>query len=248
MPVRFLNMGDSALTLELGDHIELGLAASVTALDHRLSRELAAGRLTGLIEAVPTYRSLTIIFDPLVLSRETLKTELLSLLAETEKTVDQIARCWQLPVCYEEEYGPDLATVAAARGLTTAQVVHLHSSRTYTVYMIGFLPGFPYMGDLDPALHMPRRSVPRVRVAVGSVAIVGGQTAIYPWVSPGGWQILGGCPLPLFNAQSSEPALLAQGDRVQFAPVSAAHFRAVAAAAQNGSLDMTQFLVSEVPK
>jgi KipI family sensor histidine kinase inhibitor len=111
--------------------------------------------------------------------------------------------------------------------------------------MIGFLPGFPYMGDLDPALEMPRRSEPRVRVPVGAVAIAGRQTAIYPWESPGGWQLLGRCPVPLFDADRTEPALLAQGDMVQFNPVSAEYFHRVENAAKDGSLDVTKFQVKE---
>lgn len=245
MQVRFLNMGDSALTLELGDHINRDMASSVTAIDYRLRQEQKAGRLVGVIEAVPTYRSLTVIFDPLVLPRTVLKSRLLALLDEDDDAVDRAIRCWRLPVCYDEQYGPDLATVAAAKGLTPTEVISLHTDRSYMVYMIGFLPGFPYMGDLDPALYMPRRSVPRVRVPLGSVAITGQQTAIYPWESPGGWQLLGRCPLPLFEASRSEPALLAQGDQVEFEPVSAKSFHLLEAAAQDGSLDLSAFRLKE---
>jgi len=246
MQVRFLNMGDSALTLELGDHIDLSLASRVAALDHKLRSEQAEGHLAGLIEAVPTYSSLTVMFNPLILQRTVLKARLLVLLEEIDNAIAKAVRSWQIPVCYSTEYGPDLATVADAKGLTSEEVIHLHSGRDYTVYMIGFLPGFPYMGDLDPALHMPRRSEPRIRVPIGSVAITGMQTAIYPWESPGGWQLLGRCPLPLFDADRSEPALFAQGDRVQFKPVSAKDFCSLVAAVQDGSLDITRFLINEV--
>jgi inhibitor of KinA len=245
MPVRFLNMGDSAFTLELGDRIDRDIASSVAAIDRRLRREQAAGGFAGLIEAIPTYRSLTVIFDPLVLSRVTLKARLLAMLDEADPAADQEARYWRLPVCYEEDYAPDLTAVAARSGLTSTEVVALHSGRAYTVYMIGFLPGFPYMGDLDPALEMPRRSEPRVRVPVGAVAIAGRQTAIYPWESPGGWQLLGRCPVPLFKAERTEPALLAQGDTVQFYPVTADDFLRVESAVRDGSLDVTKFQVKE---
>ncbi len=245
MPARLLNLGDSALTLELGDRIDPEVVAKVTAIDRRLREEVVAGRLAGLLETVPTYRSLTVLFDPLVLHRETLKDRLLSLLEDADTGVEPQVRCWLLPVCYEETHGPDLAAVAAARRLTPEGVIRLHSERPYTVYMIGFLPGFPYMGDLDPALEMPRRKKPRVRVPVGAVAITGRQTAIYPWESPGGWQLIGRCPVPLFDAARAEPALLAQGDRVQFEPVSAENFRSIQAAAQAGALDFGQFLRQE---
>jgi len=245
MQVRFLTLGDSALTVELGDHIDRDLASKVTAIDHLLSREVADGRFAGVIETVPTYRSLTVIFDPLVLSRAALKTRLLDLLEDTVDTVDRDLRCWRLPVCYDAEYGPDLASVAAAKGLTPAEVVSLHAGQHYMVYMIGFLPGFPYMGDLDPALLLPRRNIPRVRVPVGSVAITGRQTAIYPWESPGGWHLLGRCPLPLFDAGRAEPALLAQGDRVEFEPVSIERFHLLEEAARDGSLDFDAFRLKE---
>ncbi len=246
MRVRFLNMGDSALILELGDHIDHSLTSRVVALDQTLRSEQAKGHLPGFIEAVPTYRSLTVIFNPLILPRAILKTRLLVLLEEIDNARDQTVRCWLLPVCYSSEYGPDLETIAAAKGLTAEEVICLHSNHSYTVYMIGFLPGFPYMGNLDPALHMPRRSQPRIRVPVGSVAIAGAQTAIYPWESPGGWQLLGRCPLPLFNAHRSQPTLLAQGDRVQFESISSDHFRFLVDAVQDGSLDMTRFQTGEV--
>lgn len=245
MPVRLLNLGDSALTLELGDRIDRGIAAEVAAIDHRLRREQAAGTLAGRIETIPTYRSLTVIFDPLVLPRAHLKTRLMALVAEADGALDREVRHWRLPVCYGGKHGPDLAAVAATKGLTPAEVIALHSGRCYTVYMIGFLPGFPYLGDLDPALDMPRRKDPRVRVPVGAVAIAGLQTAIYPWASPGGWQLLGRCPVPLFDACRSEPALLAQGDQVQFEPVPVEQFKSLEQAAVDGALDSSRFQINQ---
>lgn len=243
MQVRFLNLGDSALTLEFGDIIDLDLASRVTAFDNRLNEEQLAGHLNGLIETVPTYRSLTVIFDPIILPRESLRARLVTLLDESIHTGNRAIRNWRLPVCYHDTFGLDLASVAFAKGLTPAEVITTHAAQSYTVYMIGFLPGFPYMGDLNPSIHMPRHSTPRIRVPIGSVAITGKQTAIYPWESPGGWQILGRCPIPLFDAMSTEPALLTQGDRVEFEPVSIEQFHPLEQAAQKGSLDFSQFLV-----
>jgi KipI family sensor histidine kinase inhibitor len=245
MSERFLNLGDSALTLELGDRIDRDIAARVAAIDHRLRHEQAAGTMVGVVETIPTYRSLTVIFDPLVLPRAVLKARLTSLTEKADGASDRDVRFWRLPVCYDEEYGPDLLAVARSKELTPAEVIRLHSGRDYTVYMIGFLPGFPYMGDLEPALEMPRRKEPRVRVPVGAVGITGLQTAIYPWVSPGGWQLLGRCPVPLFDACRPEPALLAQGDRVRFEPVSVEGFQVLEMAAKDGSLDLTRFQVQE---
>lgn len=245
MQVRFLVQGDTGLVLEFGDTIDRETAARVTRADRRLQDEIGAGRLQGVVEIVPTYRSLTVIFDPLSLPRRQLTEQLLPLLDDHLDVAGPSLRRWQLPVCYDPEYGPDLETVAQARGLTPAEVVDLHAGRAYTVYMIGFLPGFPYMGDLDPALQMPRRHDPRVRVPKGAVAITGLQTAIYPWQSPGGWQLLGRCPLPLFDAQRSQPALLAQGDLVVFSQITVAEYQRLESAAKAGTLDLKSFLSRE---
>ena len=243
---RFLNLGDRALTLEFGETIDQQLVSAVSALDVRLTRKIAAGQLNGVIETVPTFRSLTVIFDPLILSRTELQDRLIAMLSETEASTQKSARHWCLPVCYGENYGPDLESAAASLGLTQQKVIDLHANQTYLVYMIGFLPGFPYMGDVDPALYLPRHTEPRVRVPVGSVAITGQQTAIYPWESPGGWQLLGRCPLALFDAQRSEPALLGPGDRVNFQPISETYYQELAEAIQDSSLDFSQFLLKEV--
>ena len=242
---RFLNLGDSALTLEFGDTIDRQLVARVAALDLCLNREMIAGYLTGVIEIVPTYRSLTVIFDPLVVRRAVLQERLQQLLDRTEADAELSARRWSLPICYGGEFGPDLEIVAETRGLTSQQVIELHLGQTYLVYMIGFLPGFPFMGDVAPALEMPRRTEPRVRVPSGSVAITGQQTAIYPWESPGGWQLLGRCPLRLFDAEREQPALLAPGDLVAFHAVDAKGFEEIFAEEQRGSLNHGRFLLEE---
>jgi inhibitor of KinA len=130
----------------------------------------------------------------------------------------------RVPVCYDDAFGPDLAAVATAHGLPVPEVIDLHTSRPYYVYLIGFLPGFAYMGSVDERIATPRRSSPRTMVAAGSVGIAGEQTGIYPFDSPGGWQLLGRTPLRLFDASRSEPALLQPGDEVQFYPIDIAEY------------------------
>lgn len=245
MQIRTLNQGDTGLIVVFGNTIDRQTAARVTHADRLLRDEIRAGKLQGIVEAVPTYCSLTVIFDPLSLPRRKLEEQLLRLLDHDLDAAGEPARAWQLPVCYDPEYGPDLETVAHTKRLTPEEVVALHTGRTYCVYMIGFLPGFPYLGDLDPALQMPRREDPRVRVPQGSVAITGLQTAIYPWESPGGWQLLGRCPLPLFDAWQPQPALLAQGDQVAFQRISKAEYHKLHAAATAGTLDLSAFLSRE---
>jgi inhibitor of KinA len=136
----------------------------------------------------------------------------------------------ELPVCYGGEFGPDLEEVAARCGLSAAEVMARHSTAEYRVYMLGFSPGFPYLGGLDPAIAAPRRETPRLRVPAGSVGIAGMQTGIYPQESPGGWQIIGRTPGRLFRPDRAEPCLLGPGDRLRFVPVGPEAFRAAAGA------------------
>jgi inhibitor of KinA len=234
---RLLDAGDAAFTVEFGRVVAPDLLAAVQALDLAIASRRAAGGLAGLIETMPTFRSLTVFFDPLVTGRAALIDELQPLLADATHACPPDGRHWRLPVCYQGEAGPDLASVAQAVGATVDEVVALHSGTEVVVYMLGFLPGFPFMGDLPERLRLPRRTEPRLRVPPGSVAIAGAQTAIYPWESPGGWHLLGRCPVPLFDATRESPALLAAGDRVRFEPVSAAEFDRLEAAARAGEID-----------
>lgn len=238
MAHRFLPLADRALVVELGDEISRPLLARVAALDAAILAELEGGRLEGVVETVPSYRSLAILYDPLRTTRAALERRISPLVdAPAAAHAARPARTWTLPVLYGGERGPDLGEVAAARGLTASQVVALHSEATYDVYVLGFLPGFAYMGDVAEELRLPRREEPRTRVASGSVAIAGRQTAIYPWESPGGWHLLGRCPIPLFDPRRRRPALLAPADRVRFEPVPEGRFRELEAAVAAGRLD-----------
>ena len=144
------------------------------------------------------------------------------------------ATLWRVPVCYEGEFAPDLAEVARLTELTPREVVGLHSAVRYHVYMLGFLPGFPYLGDLPPQLALPRRADPRVRVPAGSVSIATTLTAIYPYESPGGWHLIGATPIRLFDPERPRPALLAPGDIVRFEPIDPASFASIKKAADSG--------------
>jgi len=241
---RILDAGDAALTIEFGSIIDPALLAEVNALDAAVLRRKQAGKLPGVIETMPTFRSLTVFFDPLVTDRDAVLATLQPLIAAAEHGSTTDGRHWRLPVCYEGEAAPDLAEVAGAIGIGEDEVVALHSGAEYLVYMIGFLPGFPFMGDLPAPLRLPRRAQPRVRVPAGSVAIATGLTAIYPWESPGGWHLLGRCPVPLFDARRTSPSLLAAGDRVRFVPVSAQECRAIEAGLASAEIDPMQWLES----
>lgn len=230
MTVRFLPGGDTALIVEFGDHIERALSDRVLWLSDRI-RALA---LEGVIETVPTFRSLAVHYDPRATSAQNLVPAIKALLHEPPGT-SLPGRLWHVPVCYDERCGPDLADVAARTGLTTEQVAALHAGTQFHVYMVGFLPGLPYMGDLPPELVLPRRKDPRVRVPAGSVAIAMAQSVIYPLESPGGWHLIGATPVRLFDPGWARPALLAPGDAVRFEPVDWSEFGALERAVAGGT-------------
>jgi len=221
---RLLPCGDTALAVELGDRVERGVSALVLALAERLKTAAVAG----VIELVPTFRSLMIHYDPLTVSQTRLK-EVLRPMLPGLRAAATAGRRWRIPVCYHDSVAPDLAEVAARTDLTAPQVVELHSSVTYHVYMMGFLPGHPYMGDLPAALHLPRRESPRTAVPAGSVSIATMLSAIYPLESPGGWHLIGRTPALLWDKRRASPVLLDAGDQVRFWPVSLAEHDALAA-------------------
>ena len=247
MSYRILDAGDAALTIEFGSVIDPALLVAVNALDTAVLQLQQDGGLPGVIETMPTFRSLTVFFDPLTTDRDTVLAALQPLIALAQHGAPAAGRYWRLPVCYEGELAPDLAEVANSLGMAESEVVALHSGTEYLVYMLGFLPGFPFMGDLPERLRLARRSQPRVRVPAGSVAIATGLTAIYPWESPGGWHLLGRCPVSLFDARRASPSLLAAGDRVRFSPVSAEECRAIEAGLREGRIDPMQWLDADQP-
>jgi KipI family sensor histidine kinase inhibitor len=226
--VRFLSVGDKALAVEFGDAVDRELSREVL----RLDRAIRAHPPAGIVETVPTFRSLTVHYDPLAISRADLERAITGLL-ERHQAPAGAARLWRIPVCYTGEFAPDLAAVAQQTGLTPAEIAARHASVRYHVYMLGFLPGFPYMGDLPRELDLPRRADPRVRVPAGSIAIATTLTAIYPYESPGGWHLIGATPLRFFNPARSPPALLAAGDAVLFQPIDPDRFAEIADAIEN---------------
>lgn len=238
--MRFLPLGDRALTIEFGDRIDRELSRDVL----RLDRIIRAVPPQGVVETVPTFRSLLVHYDPLVTSRAELERAVGDMTAEDKNGVAP-ARLWRIPVCYESECAPDLDDVAQITGLGPAEIVALHSSVRYHVYMLGFLPGFPYMGDLPPKLALPRRADPRVRVPAGSIAIATMLTAIYPFESPGGWHLIGATPIGLFDPAGDPPALLAAGDAVEFDPIGADAFKALRKAIEGGGCPIESVPIAE---
>jgi len=211
---RVLPLGDAAATVELGESLDPETNARVRALD----RALAERPCSGFRETVPTHRSLLVVYDPGAVRFDDLRRELVGRARQAAASVPE-GRRHDVPTVYGGENGPDLAEVARAREMSEAEAIRLHASREYTVFMLGFTPGFAYLGLLAEALETPRRPTPRVRVPAGTVAIAGRQTAIYPVASAGGWSLLGRTSRRLFDPYRADPALLAPGDRVRFVPV-----------------------------
>jgi inhibitor of KinA len=215
---RFLLAGDAALVVEFGDEISLD-ALRANRQVHILAHTLEQNPFPGLGEAVPSYRSLLVHYDPLQLSCGEIEDLVSKALQECEDLSPPEPRLIEIPTVYGREFGPDIEFVAEQNGLSVEQVVAIHSSVTYTVYMLGFTPGFPYMGTLSEAIVTPRLATPRQSVPAGSVGIADSQTGIYPIASPGGWRLIGRTPLVLFDPERSPPTVLRPGDRVRFVPI-----------------------------
>ena len=233
MKVRFLSAGDRALVVEFGDRVDRELSERVL----RLDAMIRSSPPVGIVETVPSFRSLAVYYDPLLTSRGELQGAIEPLL-DLGDNPRASARLWHVPVCYEGEFAPDLAEVARLTGLRPREVVALHSGTRFHVYMLGFLPGFPYMGDLPAQLALPRRADPRLRVPAGSISIATTLTAIYPYESPGGWHLIGATPIRMFDPERPKPALFAPGDAVTFQPIGTAAYASIRRAAENRNYEV----------
>ncbi len=223
---RTLHAGDSAVTVEFGSSISLEINGRVQEF-RRLLEERA---LPGVRELVPTYRSLTVYFDPAEVDAERFVATLESLADSTEERAAPGGKVVVVPVCYGGEFGPDMANVAAHNGLLEEDVVRLHTEPDYYCYMLGFTPGFSYLGGMNEKIATPRLENPRTLIPAGSVGIAGSQTGIYPIDSPGGWQIIGRTPLVLFDPLREPPTLLDAGLRVRFEAIPEEEYNQIAEA------------------
>jgi len=241
---KVLTAGDTALVIEFGDGVNRQLSGFVLALARRIDQD----RPPGVVETVPTFRSLMVHYDPLVIPATDLIAHIEALMRDL-RAAEYDSRHWRLPVCYDPPLASDLDEVASRTGLTPAQIIARHTSVTYHVYMLGFMPGLAYMGDLPPELALPRRQTPRSPVATGSVAIATTMSIIFPGESPTGWYVIGRSPVPLWRRPAmggtrdagrtaASGTLLAPGDKVSFAPVSLREFEDLSALAVAGVLDV----------
>ncbi|MGB4847611.1 MAG: 5-oxoprolinase subunit PxpB [Saprospiraceae bacterium] len=218
------SLGDSALLVDFGNVISKELNGIVITLFNDLNKN----PFDGMIEAVPAFSSLAIYYNLITLRKKVQSANsIFAFVSELiEERIEKLeiknlpsGKLLRIPVCYDDRFGVDLKNVAEHAGILPEEIIQLHSSRIYHVFMIGFLPGFPYMGELDDRICLPRKANP-VNVSAGSVGIAGRQTGIYPFHSPGGWQIIGRTPLNIFVKEKKPPVLLAAGDQVQFYPIS----------------------------
>jgi inhibitor of KinA len=205
-------MGDRTLLVELGDEIDPLVNREVRKLFLKLDRE----SIRGVKELVPAYRSVMVVYDPLEITLSSLRERIECLLRDSDDSLLPEPGTLEVPVVYGGRFGPDLQWVARLHRISTEEVIWHHTQPVYRVYMIGFTPGFPYLGEVSKAIETPRKETPRTAVPRGSVAIAQRQTGIYPVQSPGGWHILGWTPLRLFDAQKWPPTPLEIGDRVKF--------------------------------
>lgn len=228
--ITFYQISENAISVEFGQEISEETLKKIT----HLNRLIKEDPFSGLLSTIPAYTSLTLYFDPFILlSCNKLKgsnclhkitdyIESLNFLTNIKK--DKQQKIISIPVCYDDVFGLDLEELTAHYQLKKEEIIQIHSTAVYTVFMIGFVPGFPYLGGLSEKLTAPRKANPRKKVPAGSVGIAGQQTGIYPLETPGGWQIIGKTPLKLFDANKIQPSLLKAGDQIKFEPISFSEF------------------------
>lgn len=221
--IRILTAGDSAVLIEFGKEISPDINARITAL----VRLMKAQQIEGVVDMIPSFCALLINYDPRVVSYGKMKKRLEKLLKLEVETRATEAKIFEIPVCYGSEYGPDLDNISSLAGLREEEVIRIHSSRDYLIYMLGFLPGFSYLGGLDERIHTPRLANPRVKIRAGSVGIGGSQTGIYPLDSPGGWQLLGMTPVKTYDPAREVPILFEAGDYIRFVPINEARYQEI---------------------
>lgn len=217
-------VGDQALKVVFENKIDQVIHEKVKALDESLLLK----KVAGIQETIPAFRTLTVLYDATKTDYSALSNALHSLLSESEPLSVKPKRIIEIPVCYDAHFGIDLKDVAEHSGLSVEEVVKLHSERDYLIYMLGFLPGFAYLGGMNSLLNISRLDNPRLEIKEGAVGIAGNQTGIYPMNSPGGWRIIGSTPVSLFDPKRNNPFLYESGDYIRFKPVSLKEYDEIA--------------------
>ena len=223
--VRFLLTGDTSLTVEFGNEISEEINAQIRAFNIALDHS----GIKGIVETVPTYRSLMVHYDPGVIAYGPLVKKLKGLLGQLDHIQIPPSDVLEIPVLYGGEEGPDLEFVAKHNGKTPEEVIKIHTSTEYLIYMLGFTPGFTYLGGMSDEIATPRLKTPRVKIPAGSVGIAGAQTGVYPIDSPGGWQLIGRTPVRMYDPDRAEPILPQAGQYIKFYAIDKAEYDKIAA-------------------
>ena len=221
--IKLLTAGDSSILLQFGSTIDPAINRKIAATV-QLMREQ---HINGVTDVIPAFCSLLINYDPRVISYEQIKRRMEALVKIDVTAGDTRKRVFEIPVCYGGEYGPDIQNIADHAGMSVEEVIQIHTSRDYLIYMLGFLPGFTYLGGLDERIHTPRLANPRIRIPAGSVGIGGSQTGIYPMDSPGGWQLMGMTPVKTYDPDREVPILVEAGDYIRFVAIDEDEFHRI---------------------
>lgn len=227
----FLQNGDTAITVCFENEISKEVNGFVTSFTCAVEQK----GIKGVIELIPAFNSVTMLYDSTVTSAGTLKIKLERIIKKLGNSQQSSAVLYKIPVCYEEEFSPDMKNVEAHTGLSREEIIEIHSSTDYLIYMLGFLPGFAYLGEMDKRLATPRLDSPRVEISRGAVGIGGEQTGIYPVASPGGWQLIGRTPVLVYDRERENPILYKSGDYIRFVPISRNEYFEIEKAVQGGT-------------
>lgn len=227
----FLQNGYTAITVCFENEISKEVNGFVTSFTCAVEQK----GIKGVIELIPAFNSVTVLYDSTVISAGTLKIKLERIIKKLGNSQQSSAVLYKIPVCYEEEFSPDMKNVEAHTGLSREEIIEIHSSTDYLIYMLGFLPGFAYLGEMDKRLATPRLDSPRVEISRGAVGIGGEQTGIYPVASPGGWQLIGRTPVLVYDRERENPILYKSGDYIRFVPISRNEYFEIEKAVQGGT-------------